>query len=178
MARFSHSLITGSILFGFPRYLWSPQPTVILHTTLSLFDQRIRPGFMKIIFAAIRQPKLLPFLFVLFLSWPLAVVAGDECASSGKDSFVCGLMNPEDLVLVPDSKWIIASGMAPGAAIYLVNAEKKTWAELYPADEPRAAQDMGLYGACPGTPDPNNFLSHGLNLRPGSGGHSTLYVAG
>lgn len=35
---------------------------------------------------------------------------------------------------------------------------------------------METYGACPGSPDPNNFLSHGLHIRPGKNGHSTLYV--
>jgi len=30
------------------------------------------------------------------------------------------------------------------------------------------------HGACPGSPDPNSFVSHGLNLRPGKDSHSTL----
>jgi hypothetical protein len=50
--------------------------------------------------------------------------------------------------------------------------------ELYPADLPRAKQDMETYGACPGSPDPNNFITHGLNLRAGKDGHSRLYVVG
>ena len=35
---------------------------------------------------------------------------------------------------------------------------------------------MKRYGACPGAPEPGNFISHGLNLRPGADGHSTLHV--
>ena len=102
----------------------------------------------------------------------------EECQRSGEYGFVCGLQNAEDLVLVPDSGWIIASGMAPTAAIYLIDAEQKTWSELYPSEAPLARQDMATYGACPGSPDPNSFVSHGLNLRPGEDGHSTLYVVG
>jgi sugar lactone lactonase YvrE len=37
---------------------------------------------------------------------------------------------------------------------------------------------MKAYGACPGSPDPSSFVAHGLNIRPGADGHSTLYVVG
>ena len=119
---------------------------------------------------------------VLFLSLACAVAnadAGDdECQASGEYSFVRGPQNAEDLVLVPATSWIISSGMAPGAAIYLIDSRQKTWTEFYPADTPRARQNMETFGACPGSPDPGNFFTHGLNLRPGENGHSTLYVVG
>jgi hypothetical protein len=85
-------------------------------------------------------------------------------------------VNPEDLVLVPDTEWIIASGMSPGGSLYLVDAGSKAWRELYPGEEPVARQDMSRFGACPGSPDPNAFVSHGLSLQPGEAGRSTLYV--
>ena len=115
---------------------------------------------------------------VLMLAWPVAAAADEGCEPSGGLGFVCGLKNPEDLVRVPGTKWIIASGMAAGGALYGIDSEQKTWTELYPAAAPRAVQDMGTFGACPGSPDPNAFVSHGLNLQPGAGGHSTLYVVG
>jgi hypothetical protein len=120
--------------------------------------------------------KLRSFALILLIACPIAGVADDECAASAEYGFVCGPKNAEDLVQIPDTKWIIASGMAPDAAIYIVNTEQKTWAELYPADAPRAQQKMKVYGACPGSRDPNNFVSHGLNILPGADGHSTLYV--
>ena len=122
--------------------------------------------------------KFLSLIPLLLLSCPIAEAADDECGVSGEYAFVCGPQNAEDLVLVPDTKWIISSGMAADAAIYLINSQQKTWAELYPADAPRAQQDMDTYGACPGSPDPNNFVTHGLNLRLVADGHSTLYVVG
>lgn len=112
------------------------------------------------------------------LACAVADAADEDCQASGDYHFICGPQNAEDLVLVPDSNWIIASGMAPGAAIYLIDAQHQTWADLYPAGAPLARQDMETYGTCPGSPDPNNFVTHGLNLRPGANGHSTLYVVG
>lgn len=122
--------------------------------------------------------KLLLLTLLVLFSCQLADAADHDCDASGEYAFICGPKNAEDLVRVPDTKWIIASGMAPDAAIYLINSEQKTWAELYPADAPRAQQDMETYGACPGSPDPNNFVTHGLNIRSGDDGHSTLYVVG
>jgi len=120
----------------------------------------------------------------LLLTLLLLLVTGnskagdDDCEVAGQYGFVCGPISAEDLVLVPGTKWIIASSMAPGAVITLIDSQQKSWAELYPADGPRAVQNMETYGACPGSPDPNNLVSHGLNIRPGKNGHSTLYVVG
>jgi len=119
--------------------------------------------------------KLLSLGFLLALSWPLIGASEDGCNPVGEHSFVCGPRNPEDLVLLPGTKWIIASGMAADGSLYIIDSELKTWAE---AGEPRIAQDLKVYGACPGAPNPDNFISHGLNIRPGDGAHSTLYVVG
>ena len=101
-----------------------------------------------------------------------------DCTPAGQYGFVCGMRNPEDLVLVPGSRWIIASGMAPEGAIYLVDTAQKAWTELYPGGAPRAEHDMKAFGACPGAPLPGTFVSHGLSLQRGTDGHSTLYVVG
>ncbi|MFC1702071.1 hypothetical protein ACFL1J_04945 [Pseudomonadota bacterium] len=120
--------------------------------------------------------------FLLLLAFLLLLVSGisragdDECKMVGEFGFVCGPMGAEDLVRVPETKWIIASGFTQGAPISLIDSKLKSWAELYPGTRPRAEQNMEIYGACPGSPDPNNFISHGLNLRAGKNGHSTLYV--
>jgi len=122
--------------------------------------------------------QFLSLALLLLLTCAGADAADDECQASGGFGFICGPQNAEDLVLVPGTKWIIASGMAPGTAVLLIDSQQKTWTELYPADTPRAQQNMETYGACPGSPDPNNFITHGLNLRPGEDGHSKLYVVG
>lgn len=114
---------------------------------------------------------------MLTLFWPLAGLAGEGCEPVGDYSFVCGPKSAEDLVLVPGTKWIIASGFSEGR-LYLVDSEQKTFTELYPADAPHARQNMAIFGACPGSPDPNSFLTHGLSLQSGADGHSRLYVVG
>lgn len=122
--------------------------------------------------------KLLSLTLLLLCSWQLAGASDNGCDISGEYGFVCGPKNAEDLVHVPGTKWIISSGAAADGAIYLINSEQKSWTELYPAEAPRALQDMKTFSACPGSPDPSNFVTHGLNLRPGSPGNSTLYVVG
>lgn len=104
--------------------------------------------------------------------------AGDGCEDFGKYSYVCGPVSAEDLVLIPGTKWVVASGFGGSVSLYLVDSQRKTWNDFYPAGAPRAKQDMATYGACPGSPDPNGFVAHGLNIRPGVDNHSTLYVVG
>jgi len=122
--------------------------------------------------------RYLSLTLLLLFSGGVVIAAEDECQSSGDYSFVCGPQNAEDLVLIPGTKWIISSGMRPGASLYLIDSQQKAWTDIYPAGSPRALQDMKTYGACPGSPDPNSFITHGLNLRPGKNGHSKLYVVG
>src|SRR3954468_23674792 len=93
-----------------------------------------------------------------------------SCAPSGGLTFVCGVQNPEDLVLVPNSRWLIASGMAPGSGLHLVDTRAKTAVNLYAATAPHARQDRAKYGNCPGPLDPKLAVLHGLSLRPAQTG--------
>ncbi len=109
------------------------------------------------------------------LGMPVAGHAQD-CAPSGGLEFVCGLTNAEDLVEVPETRWIIASGMAEGGALSLIDARAKTWRTAYPGDSPRASHDRTAFPSCPGAP--TSLVSHGLTLLPGENGRHTLYVVG
>ena len=122
--------------------------------------------------------RILSLTLLLVLNSVIAVAADNKCTASGEYEFVCGPQNAEDLVLVAETKWIISSGMARGAVMYLIDSQEKTWSNLYPTDSARSRQDMETYGACPGSPDPDNFVTHGLNIRAGVNGHSTLFVVG
>jgi hypothetical protein len=115
---------------------------------------------------------------VIALAFSTVLGADDGCKASGDYSYICGPVSAEDLVLIPGTKWIVASGFGGEISLYLVDSEQKSWVDFYPTVEPRARQNMATYGACPGSPDPNSFVAHGLNIRPGAGGHSTLYVVG
>lgn len=125
---------------------------------------------------------LLPAGLLSLLFLPAAhtgLAAEDACAPAGDFSYVCGPRSAEDLVLVPGTPYIIASAYyGAGTALYLIDSRQKTWREFYPAQEPDSQQDMARYGACPGAPDPAQLVTHGLNLRSGKNGHSTLYAVG
>ncbi len=94
-------------------------------------------------------------------------------------TFVCGLTNAEDLIQVPGTPWIVASGMADsehaGGHIYLVNARDRTVQVLLPGHV-AYRQDTEAFGACPGAPDEARFSAHGLAMRIGSRSEHTLYV--
>ncbi len=101
----------------------------------------------------------------------------DSCGPVNGLHFVCGLMKPEDLVLVPETKWLVASGVAVGARLSIVDTSAKTAKPLYTGSSEQLRPDTSLYSHCPGPPDPAGFAPHGLALRPGSTpGTYRLYV--
>ncbi len=104
--------------------------------------------------------------------------AADNCDPSGGLEYVCGPKNAEDLVRVPGTRWIIASGMDAGAGIKLIDSQNGRWSVLYPGDSPAAKHDSAAFPDCGSPPNPALLQTHGLNLRPGRGGHSTLYAVG
>jgi hypothetical protein len=101
------------------------------------------------------------------------------CAPSAGLTFVCGMANSEDLVHVPGTPWIVASGMAEGehagGHIYLVNVHDRSVHVLLPGHV-IYQRDIEAFGSCPGEPDEMKFSAHGLSLRSGSGREHTLYV--
>jgi len=110
---------------------------------------------------------------------PMSRVAGAAepgCDPAGGYGFVCGITNPEDLVQVPGTRWIIASGMAAGGALSLIDSKAKTWTVLFPGEAPRTEHDTKTFGACPGAPAKEGFVTHGLSITPVAEGRSRLYV--
>jgi hypothetical protein len=109
----------------------------------------------------------------------IPVGAQAACDPAAGLTFICGLTNAEDLVQVPGTPWIVASGLADGehaqGHIYLVNAHDRTAQVLLPGHVVYR-QDAETFGACPGAPDETKFSAHGLGLRVGSASEHTLYV--
>jgi len=99
------------------------------------------------------------------------------CAPAAGLHYICGPQASEDLVRIPHSAWLIASGMNVGrpAHLYLIDTLTKTSFILFPAaglDTPARAP-----GGCPGPPDPARMSMDGLALRAGPHGTHTLYAA-
>jgi hypothetical protein len=97
-----------------------------------------------------------------------------SCEPTGDVGFVCGVTNPEDLVLVPGTPWIVSSGMAEGAGFYLVDSQAGT-AELLPFT---AQHDPMVFASCAMPPTPQSLNTHGLNVRASGRGRAKLYVVG
>ena len=103
----------------------------------------------------------------------LEAQAQRSCEPTGDVGFVCGVTNPEDLVLVPGTPWIVSSGMAEGAGFYLVDSQAGT-AELLPF----TAQHDQTFASCPTPPTPQSLNTHGLSVRSSGRGRAKLYVVG
>jgi len=107
------------------------------------------------------------------------VVSGAQpasCAPSGGLSFVCGVQNAEDLVLVPNTRWLVASGMAPGSGLHIVDTRAKTVATLYGGTTAPAQADKKRFANCPAPLDPKLANLHGLSLRTAANGRYTVYA--
>lgn len=98
------------------------------------------------------------------------------CAPAGGLSFVCGIINGEDLVLVPNSTWLLASGMAPGSGLHAVETKARAVRRLFGGATAAARADKTRFANCPGPLDPKQAVLHGLSLRPAAGGRYTLYA--
>ena len=73
----------------------------------------------------------------------------DDCAPVGEIQFICNLISPEDLAVLPGEKWVIASGNQEGGKLHLVNVRDKTSSVLYPAAAPRERLDAAAYSHLP-----------------------------
>src|SRR5262245_24354694 len=98
------------------------------------------------------------------------------CAPSGGLTFICSVQNPEDLVSIPNTRWLVASGMAPGSGLHLVDTRLKMVRSLYAVGAASSRPDRTRYGSCPGPLDPKAAVLHGLSLRPAEDGRYTVYA--
>ena len=96
-----------------------------------------------------------------------------ELHPNGDVSFVCGAKNPEDLVLVPGTQWIVSSGMAEGAGFYLVDSRTGTAARCR---SPRSTTLLSR--AARRRRPPQTLNTHGLNIRATARRSRELYVVG
>src|SRR5882757_5395159 len=94
-----------------------------------------------------------------------------SCAPSMGLNFVCGLNQPEDLLQIGSSKWVIASGMGESGGISVIDTEAKTARRFFTG---AARPGRKMYPDC--AVAPASFNSHGLALRPAPvSGTYTLY---
>jgi hypothetical protein len=112
----------------------------------------------------------------LGVSSTVNVAQSSACAPSGGLNFICGLQAAEDLVLVPSTRWLIASGMVAGSGLHLIDTQAKTARGLFNSDMSTARPDKSRFAGCPGPLDPKQAILHGLSLRQAQTGRYTLYA--
>src|SRR5438093_1124952 len=121
------------------------------------------------------------FAFVLAATATIAssritAAQSGACAPSGGLNFICGLQAAEDLVLVPNTRWLIASGMTAGSGLHLIDTQAKSARSFFSPEVSAARADKTRFSGCPGPLDPKQAVLHGLSLRPGQAGRYTLYA--
>jgi hypothetical protein len=98
------------------------------------------------------------------------------CAPAAGLTFICGLQNPEDVIVVPGTRWLLTSGMAPGAGLTVVDTQAKSTRRLYGPGSADARPDRTRFGNCPAPLDAKQAVLHGLALRSSVQGRYTLYA--
>lgn len=104
-----------------------------------------------------------------------AVAATDGCAPVNGFGFICDMDRPEDLKVIPDTHWIIASGFLDGSGLKLINAETKVMETWWAGSADQIGDPVEDGDLC-GGPPVANFNAHGLSLRPLSQDSYRLYV--
>lgn len=113
---------------------------------------------------------------MIWLAAMLAVGAPSGCTSGPSLAYVCNVPRPEDVVAIPGTRWIIASGFAPGAGLKLVDTNTHEARPWYEGREDQVAADRQTYPDCPHPVEPSLFNVQGLSLRAMGDGHFTLYA--
>jgi hypothetical protein len=108
-----------------------------------------------------------------------AAQAPASCDAIGDVQFICGQNGPEDLVVVPGSRWVVASSYGGSGGVMLIRVSDRMSSVAYPGSAPKERLDAKTYNTCPGPPDAAfkaKFLTHGLYLQEGRNSVHTLFV--
>jgi DNA-binding beta-propeller fold protein YncE len=93
---------------------------------------------------------------------------------------ICGQEAPEDLVVLPGGRWVVASSMAGNGGLNIISVNGKATTRLYPAATAKHQLDSRAFPGCPGPPDAaaaGSFTTHGLWLQPAGPVARVLAVA-
>ena len=103
------------------------------------------------------------------------IAQASDCSPAAGLTFLCGMQNPEDIVVIPRTSGLLASGMAPGAGLTFVDTRTKRVRKLYAPGGANVNHDRKRFGNCPAPLEPKLAVLHGLALRP-AGTRFTIYA--
>ncbi len=121
---------------------------------------------------------LLAALLLCSVVLPVGSMQSGGCDPDGRVRFICGVVSPEDLVAVPRSDLVIASGFS-GGGVHLINTRDYSTRQVFPTSPPRERFDKKTYASCPGPIDPAEgakFSAHGLAVAAGADRVHTVYL--
>lgn len=84
-----------------------------------------------------------------------------DCRAEPPLEYVCGPVKPEDVVTLPGTPWLIASGFSPGAGLKLIDTRTRAYRFWQVSDAKRRTTTA----LCAGPPDAAVFNVRGLSLR-------------
>ncbi len=96
---------------------------------------------------------------------PVQAQVQQSCPSDSELDYVCGAQKPEDVLALPGTRWLIASGFAPGAGLKLVDARTRTLRPWFEGSSAQVAWDRQRFPNCPGPLDPALFNARGIALQ-------------
>lgn len=99
-----------------------------------------------------------------------------DCPPGAALTYVCETEHPEDVVAIPGTHWVIASGFAKGAGLKLVDTDRHVAQLWYAGVSAQVRPDRAAYPGCPGPVDPALFNARGLSLRKIGAGQYRLHV--
>jgi hypothetical protein len=119
----------------------------------------------------------------MWLLWMSTAFAAGDSPGSADIGYVVGLQNPEDILRIGDTRWLLASGLVSWTKdpnshghIYLVNRLDASFEVLFPGSHPVFRQDKHRFPDCPGPLNPANFSAHGLALKQTASGRFRMYM--
>ena len=89
----------------------------------------------------------------------------DKCPAHAGDRSICGISNPEDMVPLANSEWVIVSGYAPDA-LYRVSTRTRHVLNLVPGAH--VQWNRNAYADCPGPLAAGGMTAHGIALTDGN----------
>ena len=66
------------------------------------------------------------FLIAIAGTASQAHASEEQCAAASDMSYICDIVNAEDLVTIPGSGWVLASGYSPGGAVYAIDSRSNS----------------------------------------------------
>jgi hypothetical protein len=105
--------------------------------------------------------------------------ARHSCLPGDGLGYICGPVASEDLVAVPGTPWLVASGLNIGtpAHLYLIDDRTRRARVLFPVGTPEMQLDPTLHSDCKAPPQLASLSVDGLGLRTTGNRQHLLYAA-